>query len=227
MGVVFYVLLLVFNVVIGFDLWLFVLVLGIVCIVYIVLGGLKVVIWIDVFQILVMFFGQLVVIIVGLVKVGGLGCVWVVVFQYGCIFGFELDLDFFVWYIFWILVFGGVFMMFFLYGVNQVQVQWYFSFCMEKVVVFFCYVVFFFQQVFFCVGCFIGLVMFVYYQEYFMSIQQVQVVLDQFVLYFVMDFLKGLLGLLGFFIVCFFSGFFSIIFFVFNLLVIVMMEDLI
>lgn len=50
-------------------------------------GGLKAVIWTDVFQTLVMFLGQLVVIIVGSAKVGGLGHVWEVASQHGRISG--------------------------------------------------------------------------------------------------------------------------------------------
>lgn len=52
-------------------------------------GGLKAVIWTDVFQTLVMFLGQLVVIIVGAARVGGLGRVWNVSSQYGLISGIE------------------------------------------------------------------------------------------------------------------------------------------
>lgn len=42
-----------------------------------------------------------------------------------------------------------------------------------------CYAVFPFQQVSLCVGSLIGLVMFTYYQEYPMSIQQAQAAPDQ------------------------------------------------
>lgn len=52
-------------------------------------GGLKAVIWTDVFQTLVMFLGQLAVIIVGSIKVGGLGRVWDVASQHGHISGIE------------------------------------------------------------------------------------------------------------------------------------------
>jgi sodium-dependent multivitamin transporter 6 len=52
-------------------------------------GGLKAVIWTDVFQTLVMFLGQLAVIIVGSAKVGGLGRVWDVASQHGLISGIE------------------------------------------------------------------------------------------------------------------------------------------
>uniref|UniRef100_A0A8C0D1K4 Sodium-dependent multivitamin transporter n=2 Tax=Balaenoptera musculus TaxID=9771 RepID=A0A8C0D1K4_BALMU len=227
MGVVLYAPSLALNAVTGFDLWLSVLTLGIVCTVYTALGGLKAVIWTDVFQTLVMFLGQLVVIIVGSAKVGGLGHVWDVASQHGLISGIELDPDPFVRHTFWTLAFGGVFMMLSLYGVNQAQVQRYLSSRTEKAAVLSCYAVFPCQQVVLCMGCLIGLVMFAYYQEYPMSTQQTQAAPDQFVLYFVMDLLRGLPGLPGLFVACLFSGSLSTISSAFNSLATVTMEDLI
>nr|KAF6308466.1 solute carrier family 5 member 6 [Myotis myotis] len=135
MGVVLYAPSLALNAVTGFDIWLSVLTLGIVCTVYTALGGLKAVIWTDVFQTLVMFLGQLAVII--------------------------------------------------------------------------------------------GLVMFTYYKEYPMSTQQSEAAPDQFVLYFVMDLLRGLPGLPGLFVACLFSGSLSTISSAFNSLATVTMEDLV
>uniref|UniRef100_A0A481D641 Sodium-dependent multivitamin transporter n=1 Tax=Sus scrofa TaxID=9823 RepID=A0A481D641_PIG len=211
----------------GFDLWLSVLTLGIVCNIYTALGGLKAVIWTDVFQTLVMFLGQLAVIIVGSAKVGGLGHVWDVASQHGLISGIELDPDPFVRHTFWTLAFGGVFMMLSLYGVNQAQVQRYLSSHTEKAAVLSCYAVFPCQQVVLCMGCLIGLVMFAYYQEYPMSPQQMQAAPDQLVLYFVMDLLRALPGLPGLFVACLFSGSLSTISSAFNSLATVTMEDLI
>ncbi|XP_034856662.1 sodium-dependent multivitamin transporter isoform X1 [Mirounga angustirostris] len=227
MGVVLYAPSLALNAVTGFDLWLSVLTLGIVCTVYTALGGLKAVIWTDVFQTLVMFLGQLVVIIVGSAKVGGLRHVWEVASQHGRISGIVLDPDPFVRHTFWTLAFGGVFMMLSLYGVNQAQVQRYLSSRTEKAAVLSCYAVFPCQQLVLCMSCLIGLVMFVYYQEYPMSTQQAQAAPDQFVLYFVMDLLKDLPGLPGLFVACLFSGSLSTISSAFNSLATVTMEDLI
>lgn len=52
-------------------------------------GGLKAVIWTDVFQTVVMFTGQLAVIIVGVQQAGGLSDVWVKVRDGGRISGIE------------------------------------------------------------------------------------------------------------------------------------------
>ncbi|XP_016064981.1 PREDICTED: sodium-dependent multivitamin transporter isoform X4 [Miniopterus natalensis] len=227
MGVVLYAPSLALNAVTGFDIWLSVLTLGIVCTFYTALGGLKAVIWTDVFQTLVMFLGQLAVIIVGSSKVGGLGHVWDVASQHGLISGIELDPDPFVRHTFWTLAFGGIFMMLSLYGVNQAQVQRYLSSRTEKAAILSCYAVFPCQQVVLCMGCLIGLVMFAYYKEYPMSTQQSQAAPDQFALYFVMDLLKGLPGLPGLFVACLFSGSLSTISSAFNSLATVTMEDLI
>ncbi|XP_019304856.1 sodium-dependent multivitamin transporter isoform X1 [Panthera pardus] len=227
MGVVLYAPSLALNAVTGFDLWLSVLTLGIVCTIYTALGGLKAVIWTDVFQTLVMFLGQLVVIIVGSTRVGGLGNAWEVASQHGLISGIELNPDPFVRHTFWTLAFGGVFMMLSLYGVNQAQVQRYLSSRTEKAAILSCYAVFPCQQVVLCMSCLIGLVMFAYYQKYPMSSQQAQAAPDQFVLYFVMDLLKGLPGLPGLFVACLFSGSLSTISSAFNSLATVTMEDLI
>ncbi|KFO23347.1 Sodium-dependent multivitamin transporter [Fukomys damarensis] len=227
MGVVLYAPSLALNAVTGFDLWLSVLTLGIICAIYTALGGLKAVIWTDVFQTLVMFLGQVAVIIVGSAKVGGMGRVWDVASQHGLISGIELNPDPFVRHTFWTLAFGGVFMMLSLYGVNQAQVQRYLSSHTEKAAVLSCYAVFPCQQIALCVSCLIGLVMFAYYQEFPLSNQQAQAAPDQFVLYFVMDLLKGLPGLPGLFVACLFSGSLSTISSAFNSLATVTMEDLI
>lgn len=227
MGVVLYAPSLALNAVTGFDIWLSVLTLGIVCTVYTALGGLKAVIWTDVFQTLVMFLGQLAVIIVGSAKVGGLKRVWDVASQHGRVSGIELDPDPFVRHTFWTLAFGGVFMMLSLYGVNQAQVQRYLSSRTEKAAILSCYAVFPCQQLVLCMSCLIGLVMFTYYKEYPMSTQQSEAAPDQFVLYFVMDLLRGLPGLPGLFVACLFSGSLSTISSAFNSLATVTMEDLV
>ncbi|NXU93947.1 SC5A6 protein, partial [Xiphorhynchus elegans] len=81
MGVVLYAPALALNAVTGFDLWSAVLTMG--------LGGLKAVIWTDVFQTLVMLAGQLAVIVVGAQRVGGMARVWHVAQQEGKIAGIE------------------------------------------------------------------------------------------------------------------------------------------
>ncbi|XP_039566876.1 sodium-dependent multivitamin transporter isoform X1 [Passer montanus] len=125
MGVVLYAPALALNAVTGFDLWSAVLTMGLVCTLYTTLGGLKAVIWTDVFQTLVMLAGQVAVIVVGAWRVGGMARVWRVAEQQGKIAGIDLDPNPLERHTFWSLSVGGVFMMLSLYGVNQAQVQRY------------------------------------------------------------------------------------------------------
>lgn len=227
MGVVLYAPALALNAVTQFDLWGAVLTMGLVCTLYTTLGGLKAVIWTDVFQTVVMFAGQLAVIVVGTMKVGGMGRVWQLATEHGKISGVDLDPDPFERHTFWTLAVGGVFMMLSLYGVNQAQVQRYLSSRSEREAQLSCYAVFPCQQVVLCLSCLTGLVMFAYYQEHELSAAQSQASSDQLVLYFVMDVLKDLPGLPGLFVACLFSGSLSTISSAFNSLATVTMQDLI
>lgn len=227
MGVVLYAPALALNAVTKFDIWASVLTIGLVCTLYTALGGLKAVIWTDVFQTFVMFAGQVAVIAVGAVKVGGMGRVWKLAAEKGKISGIDLNPDPYERYTFWTLAFGGVFMMLALYGVNQAQVQRYLSSRSERQAVLSCYAVFPCQQIVLCLSCLTGLVMFAYYQEHKLTEEQLKASPDQMVLYFVMDVLQDVPGLPGLFVACLFSGSLSTISSAFNSLATVTMEDLI
>uniref|UniRef100_A0A8C1FY57 Solute carrier family 5 member 6a n=1 Tax=Cyprinus carpio TaxID=7962 RepID=A0A8C1FY57_CYPCA len=213
MGVVLYAPALALNAVTGFDLWGAVLAMGLVCTLYTALGGLKAVIWTDVFQTIVMFAGQLAVIIVGTHQAGGIAEVWKKAQNGSRISGLDLNPDPLERHTFWTLGVGGVFLMLALYGVNQAQVQRYlkntqlFHTLVKSTEV----VLWFFCGVLFSRSCYAG---------YVKSN-------DQMVLYFVMDVLQDLPGLPGLFVACLFSGALSTISSAFNSLATVTMEDLI
>ncbi|KAF4795977.1 Sodium-dependent multivitamin transporter [Turdus rufiventris] len=227
MGVVLYAPALALNAVTGFDLWSAVLTIGLVCTLYTTLGGLKAVIWTDVFQTLVMLAGQVAVIVVGAWRVGGMARVWRVAEQEGKISGIDLDPNPLERHTFWSLAVGGIFMMLSLYGVNQAQVQRYLSARSEREAKLSCYAVFPCQQIVLCLSCLTGLVMFVYDREHPLAPAQRPTSSDQLVLYFVMDVLKDLPGLPGLFVACLFSGALSTISSAFNSLATVTMEDLV
>ncbi|XP_060947200.1 sodium-dependent multivitamin transporter-like [Limanda limanda] len=227
MGVVLYAPALALNVVTGFDLWGAVLALGLVCTLYTALGGLKAVMWTDVFQTVVMFVGQLAVIIVGASQAGGIGEVWRKATNGSRISGLDLNPDPTERHTFWTLGVGGIFLMLALYGVNQAQVQRYLSARSEKEAVMSCYVVFPCQQIVLCLGCLMGLVMFARYGEDSPLDKGYVKTNDQMVLYFVMDVFRDLPGLPGLFVACLFSGALSTISSAFNSLATVTMEDLI
>ncbi|KAH0622967.1 hypothetical protein JD844_025921 [Phrynosoma platyrhinos] len=211
----------------SFDLWVSVLAIGLVCTCYTTLGGLRGVIWTDVFQTFVMFAGQVAVIVVGTIKVGGMSHVWQMAAENDKVSGIDLNPDPYERHTFWTLAFGGVFMMLSLYGVNQAQVQRYLSSRSEQQAVLSCYAVFPCQQIALCLSCLTGLVMFAYYQEHQLSEAQRKASPDQMVLYFVMDVLGEVPGLPGLFVACLFSGSLSTISSAFNSLATVTMEDLI
>ncbi|XP_074541058.1 solute carrier family 5 member 6a [Halichoeres trimaculatus] len=227
MGVVLYAPALALNAVTGFDLWGAVLAMGLVCMLYTALGGLKAVIWTDVFQTVVMFAGQLAVIVVGASQAGGISEVWKKAMNGSRIAGLDLNPDPLERHTFWTLGVGGVFLMLALYGVNQAQVQRYLSSRTEKEAIMSCYVVFPCQQIVLCLGCLMGLVMFARYGEDSPLVKGYVKTNDQMVLYFVMDVFRDLPGLPGLFVACLFSGALSTISSAFNSLATVTMEDLI
>uniref|UniRef100_A0A674MX12 Solute carrier family 5 member 6a n=1 Tax=Takifugu rubripes TaxID=31033 RepID=A0A674MX12_TAKRU len=211
----------------GFDLWGAVLAMGSVCTLYTALGGLKAVIWTDVFQTVVMFAGQLAVIVVGASQAGGMAEVWRIAVNGSRIAALDLNPDPLERHTFWTLGVGGVFLMLALYGVNQAQVQRYLSSRTEKQAIMSCYVVFPCQQIVLCLGCLMGLVMFARYGEDSPLTKGYVQSNDQMVLYFVMDVFRDLPGLPGLFVACLFSGALSTISSAFNSLATVTMEDLI
>ncbi|XP_067273947.1 solute carrier family 5 member 6a [Pseudorasbora parva] len=227
MGVVLYAPALALNAVTGFDLWGAVLAMGLVSTLYTALGGLKAVIWTDVFQTIVMFAGQLAVIVVGTHQAGGIAEVWRKAQNGSRISGLDLNPDPLERHTFWTLGVGGVFLMLALYGVNQAQVQRYLSSRTEKEAIMSCYAVFPCQQIVLTLGCLMGLVMFARYGEESPLDKGYVKTNDQMVLYFVMDVLRDLPGLPGLFVACLFSGALSTISSAFNSLATVTMEDLI
>uniref|UniRef100_A0A8C1TCA9 Solute carrier family 5 member 6 n=1 Tax=Cyprinus carpio TaxID=7962 RepID=A0A8C1TCA9_CYPCA len=221
MGVGIYTPALALNAVTGFHLWGAVLATGLVCTLYTALGGLKAVVWTDVFQTVVMFTGQLAVIIVAIVlKLKVISHV-----DRLCLSSLNPDPT--VRHTFWTLGVGGVFLMLSLYGVNQAQVQRYLSSRTEKEAVMSCYMVFPCLQVALMLSCLMGLVMYACYGNNSPLEQQYITSKDQMVLYFVMDMLQNFPGLPGLFVACLFSASLSTISSAFNSLATVTMVDLI
>ncbi|XP_039992480.1 solute carrier family 5 member 6 [Xiphias gladius] len=227
MGVCVYTPAFALNAVTGFELWGTVLATGLVCTLYTTLGGLKAVIWTDVFQTVVMFAGQLAVIVVGVQQSGGVSEVWRKVCEGNRISGVDLNPDPTERHTFWTLGVGGVFLMLSLYGVNQAQVQRYLSSRTEREAVRSCYMVFPCLQLALALSCVMGLVMFARYCGEDHSDNLGTSSRDAMVIYFVMDMLQGLPGLPGLFVACLFSAALSTISSAFNSLATVTMEDLI
>ncbi|KAM9842663.1 solute carrier family 5 member 6 [Aulostomus maculatus] len=227
MGVCVYTPAFALSAVTGFELWAIVLTTGLVCTLYTTMGGLKAVIWTDVFQTLVMFAGQLAVIVVGVQQSGGVAEVWRKVWEGNRISGLDLNPDPTERHTFWTLGVGGVFLMLSLYGVNQAQVQRYLSSRTEEAAVRSCYMAFPSLQLALALSCVMGLVMFACYCGKDPSDKLSTSSGDAMVIYFVMDMLQALPGLPGLFVACLFSAALSTISSAFNSLATVTMEDLI
>lgn len=233
MGVCVYTPAFALNAVTGFELWGAVLATGLACTLYTTMGGLKAVIWTDVFQTAVMFAGQLAVIVVGVNQTGGASEVWRKVWEGNRISALNLNPDPTERHTFWTLGVGGVFLMLSLYGVNQAQVQRYLSARTEKEAVRSCYMAFPSLQLSLALSCVMGLVMFARYcgEDHSAmlptSSNQMNLTSDAMVIYFVMDMLEGFPGLPGLFVACLFSAALSTISSAFNSLATVTMEDLV
>ncbi|KAI3368650.1 hypothetical protein L3Q82_025660, partial [Scortum barcoo] len=126
-GIVIYAPALILNQATGLNMWLSLFSTGFICTLYTTLGGMKAVIWTDVFQIIVMLSGFVAIFIYGTVLVGGPGMVLEIANNASRINFNDFDADPRQRYTFWSLSVGGSLVWLSMYGVNQAQVQRYIS----------------------------------------------------------------------------------------------------
>uniref|UniRef100_A0A8C5FZX7 Sodium/iodide cotransporter n=1 Tax=Gouania willdenowi TaxID=441366 RepID=A0A8C5FZX7_GOUWI len=131
-GIVIYAPALILNQATGLNMWLSLFSTGIICTVYTTLGGMKAVIWTDVFQIVVMLSGFMAIYIHGTVLVGGPSRVLEIASNGSRINFDDFNADPRQRYTFWSLTVGGSMVWLSMYGVNQAQVQRYISCRTEK-----------------------------------------------------------------------------------------------
>ncbi|XP_046853456.1 sodium-dependent multivitamin transporter-like [Xenia sp. Carnegie-2017] len=200
---------------------------GVVCTFYTTLGGLKAVVWTDVFQAVVIVIGLITVFIVGTINVGGLGKVWKINKQRGRLNFFDFDPDPTVRNTFWTLTIGGAFSLMLPWTVSQAAVQRFLASESIKtaqrslwlsipgliVVVTLC--------------CFDGLVIFAVYADCDLKESGKVTSNDQVLPYFVIDKLGGLNGVPGIFMACLFSGSLSTASSGLNSMITVVLEDLV
>ncbi|XP_033076801.1 sodium-coupled monocarboxylate transporter 1 isoform X2 [Trachypithecus francoisi] len=126
-GIVIYAPALALNQVTGFDLWGAVVATGVVCTFYCTLGGLKAVIWTDVFQVGIMVAGFASVIIQATVIQGGISTILNDAYNGGRLNFWNFNPNPLQRHTFWTIIIGGTFTWSSIYGVNQSQVQRYIS----------------------------------------------------------------------------------------------------
>ncbi|CAJ0952182.1 unnamed protein product [Ranitomeya imitator] len=124
-GIVIYAPALALNQVTKFDLWGAVVATGVVCTFYCTLGGLKAVVWTDVFQVGIMVAGFSSVIIRAVVVQGGIEPILNDSYYGGRLNFWDFNPNPLQRHSFWTIVIGGTFTWTGIYGVNQAQVQRY------------------------------------------------------------------------------------------------------
>ncbi|XP_054722729.1 putative sodium-dependent multivitamin transporter [Uloborus diversus] len=123
MSIVLYAPAMTLSAVTGLSTWSCVLSVGVVCTFYCTIGGMKAVLWTDVFQSLLMFSAVFVVIVKGTLDVGGIHKVWEIAQSGKRIEFLNFDFDPRVRHTVWSLIIGGVFTYSSIYAVNQAQIQ--------------------------------------------------------------------------------------------------------
>ncbi|XP_033113679.1 sodium-coupled monocarboxylate transporter 1-like [Anneissia japonica] len=197
MGIVIYAPSLALNAVTGLDLWGAVFAIGIVCTFYTTIGGMKAVLWTDVFQVTVMVVGFVAIIIKGSMEVGGLDRVWNISAEGGRIQFFDFNPDPTVRHTFWSVVIGGTFTWTAVYGVNQSQVQRYLTCGSANVAKIALLISTIGMVIVVCLACLSGLVMYAVYAGCD-PLQRGEVAKsDQLIPYLVMDLFDQMPGLPG------------------------------
>ncbi|XP_074554375.1 sodium-coupled monocarboxylate transporter 1-like [Halichoeres trimaculatus] len=126
-GIVIYGPALALSQVTGLNLWGGIISTGAVCTLYCTLGGLKAVVWTDVFQIGIMLAGYLSVIIQTVILRGGLSNIISDSKQGGRLNFWDFDVNPLRRHTFWTISVGGTVSWIVIYGVHQAQVQRYIS----------------------------------------------------------------------------------------------------
>nr|XP_054752022.1 sodium-dependent multivitamin transporter-like [Lytechinus pictus] len=227
MSIVLYAPALAVNAVTGFTLWGSVLTVGLVCAFYTSLGGMKAVIWTDVFQTLVMVSCLIAVIIHGSVKMNGFGNVWRINNEGGRVVFDDIRVDPTIRHTVWSLVFGATFNWLAIFGCNQASVQRYLSCPTLRAakwsIYLNCPMLFIFVSL--CLMC--GLVMFAVFADCDPIKAEFITRGDQLLPFYVVTQLGFLHGLPGLFIAAIFSGTLSTVSSGLNSLAAVTVEDII
>uniref|UniRef100_A0A665VL04 Solute carrier family 5 member 5 n=1 Tax=Echeneis naucrates TaxID=173247 RepID=A0A665VL04_ECHNA len=225
-GIVIYAPALILNQATGLNMWVSLFSTGIICTLYTTLGGMKAVIWTDVFQIIVMLSGFWAIFIQGTVLVGGPAQVLEIAKNGSRINFDDFSVDPRRRYTFWSLSVGGAFVWLSMYSVNQAQVQRYISCRTERDAQWALFV----NQVGLCLvvssaaAC--GIVMFAYYIKCDPLKSGIISAPDLYMPYFVLDIFRTLPGFPGLFLACAYSGTLSTASTSINAMAAVTMEDL-
>ncbi|KAF1385563.1 hypothetical protein PFLUV_G00109060 [Perca fluviatilis] len=225
-GIVIYAPALILNQATGLNMWVSLFSTGTICTLYTTLGGIKAVIWTDVFQIVVMLSGFVAIFIRGTVLVGGPAVVLEIAKNGSRINFNDFGIDPRQRYTFWSLSVGGALVWLSMYGVNQSQVQRYISCRTERDAKWALFV----NQVGLCVivssAATCGIVMFAYYINCDPLKSGRISAPDLYMPYFVLEIFRDHPGFSGLFLACAYSGTLSTASTSINAMAAVTMEDL-
>ncbi|XP_068215669.1 sodium-coupled monocarboxylate transporter 1-like [Palaemon carinicauda] len=101
----------------------YIIIIGVICTIYCSIGGLKAVVWTDTFQMFVIVFGLLVIVVTGCVRVGGIEKVWEIGTMHNRTELFDFSFNPYQRHNFWNIVVMGTSVYFAMYGANQTNLQ--------------------------------------------------------------------------------------------------------
>ncbi|XP_069829284.1 sodium-coupled monocarboxylate transporter 1 isoform X2 [Dendropsophus ebraccatus] len=226
-GIVIYAPALALNQVTGFDLWGAVVATGVVCTFYCTMGGLKAVVWTDVFQVGIMVAGFSSVIIRAVVVQGGIAPILNDSYYGDRLNFWDFNPNPLQRHSFWTIIIGGTFTWAGIYGVNQSQVQRYIA----------CKTIFQAKMSLYVnlvglwaiLACAVlsGLAMFSIYKDCDPWTANFVSAPDQLMPYLALDILRDYPGLPGLFVACAYSGTLSTVSSSINALAAVTVEDIV
>ncbi|XP_052021650.1 sodium-coupled monocarboxylate transporter 1 [Apodemus sylvaticus] len=226
-GIVIYAPALALNQVTGFDLWGAVVATGVVCTFYCTLGGLKAVVWTDVFQVGIMVAGFASVIIQASITQGGINTILSDASNGGRLNFWNFNPNPLQRHTFWTIIIGGTFTWTTIYGINQSQVQRYIS-CKSRLhAKLSLYVNLVGLWVILTCSVFCGLALYSRYRDCDPWTSKKVSEVDQLMPYLVLDILRNYPGVPGLFVACAYSGTLSTVSSSINALAAVTVEDLI
>uniref|UniRef100_A0A671YG72 Solute carrier family 5 member 8 n=2 Tax=Sparus aurata TaxID=8175 RepID=A0A671YG72_SPAAU len=226
-GIVIYGPALAFSQIIDLDLWGGIISTGIVCTLYCTLGGLKAVVWTDVFQLGIMLAGYLAVIVQAVILQGGVHNIFSDAQQGGRLNFLDFDINPLRRHTFWTIVIGATFSWIAVSGTNQTMVQRIIS-CKSithaRVAI---YINMLGLCTFLTGSVFAGLCLYSVYKDCDPWTAGLITAPDQLMPYLVMDIMTGYPGLPGLFFAAVCSGSLSTVSSSINALAAVTLEDLI
>ncbi|KAM7328446.1 sodium/iodide cotransporter isoform X2 [Alexandromys fortis] len=226
-GIVIYAPALILNQVTGLDIWASLLSTGVICTLYTTVGGMKAVVWTDVFQVVVMISGFWVILARGAMLMGGPWNVLSLAQNLSRINLMDFDPDPRSRYTFWTFVVGGTLVWLSMYGVNQAQVQRYVACRSESKAKLALLVNQLGLFLIVASAAFCGIVMFVFYKDCDPLLTGRISAPDQYMPLLVLDIFEDLPGVPGLFLACAYSGTLSTASTSINAMAAVTVEDLI